>query len=96
MKSWFIGDWQECSGTCTNGRFGLMKRSIVCIKQKPNELNDELELIGMPDNACNLKKRPKSVKRCHVNFDSCKNDTNHYWIALEWTKVFIQISIELI
>jgi hypothetical protein len=88
-NSWHVGEWQECSGTCYNGGYGVKKRSVVCIIQRPNEFDDSLEVIGMLDSDCNSEARPLSIKRCQIDIKKCTNESSetNYWIAEEWTNV---------
>lgn len=66
-----------------------MKRSVICVIQKPNALNDEIELIAMSDSYCDWNKRPLSFQRCEMSLEMCHNDsfTSHYWITEEWSQV---------
>jgi hypothetical protein len=84
---WFIGEWQECSANCLDGGSGLgiMKRSVLCVYEKPNDLNDDLEIIAILDSECDLNQRPISYKTCFSKCDSYDYDHYKYWIAEEWT-----------
>jgi hypothetical protein len=84
---WLVGEWQKCEGSCFDGSYGIQKRSVSCVRQRPNSLNDKLEIIGLPEIKCNVISRPVSISECLLNQTECDSDSYIGWIAEEWTNV---------
>lgn len=56
--------------------------------QRPNDLNDKLEIIGLPETNCNVTSRPVSISECVLDDQTdCQSDSYIGWIAEEWTNV---------
>lgn len=85
-SSWWTGEWQECSATCFNGGKGVKKRSILCVRQRPNELDDTKEIVVVPESECDAAARPIMVEKCELSMSKCDNQTG-YWITEEWNRV---------
>jgi len=58
----------------------------LCAIEQPNELDDSLELIGVPEIQCVQQPRPIAVEPCEL--DCAHSETNAYWIAEEWSNVY--------
>lgn len=84
--SWWTGEWQECSGTCFNGGQGYQKRSVLCVKQRSNELDESKEIVVVPDSECDAASRPRMIEKCEIDMSKCDNQTG-YWITEEWNRV---------
>lgn len=84
--SWWTGDWQECSGTCFNGGKGYKKRSVLCVRQRPNRFDDSKEIVTVPELECDASSRPIMVEKCETDLAGCDNQTG-YWITEEWNRV---------
>ena len=62
----------------------------MCVIEQPNEQDDLLELVGVPDNQCESQSRPVAVESCELDCaQSIHDEINAYWIAEEWSNVLI-------
>lgn len=89
-KSWWVGEWRECSGTCANGGKGYKKRSVLCVRQRPNEFDESKEIVSVSELECDLTARPSSIESCHIDMSKCGNkrlNSIGYWITEEWNRV---------
>jgi a disintegrin and metalloproteinase with thrombospondin motifs 7 len=91
---WLVEEWQMCSAYCksTNeSSTGSRKRSIHCVVKRPNYLNDEIEIVTLPETKCDLKSRPITAEYCKLNCTNQfkANSLTGYWIIeSQWTNVF--------
>ena len=85
---WWTAGWQPCQGSCFRNLIGYRKRTVLCAIEQPNELDDSLELIGVPEVQCVQQPRPIAVEPCELDCaHSISTEINAYWIAEEWSNV---------
>lgn len=89
--SWWSGEWQECSGTCFNGGQGYKKRSVMCVKNRPNEYDDSQEIISLSDIECDASLRPTVIEKCEQDLTQCEHSNLVHWITEEWNRVFTSL-----
>jgi hypothetical protein len=66
---------------------------VFCVLKRPNDYNNDVEIIPVSDTECNLKLRPSSVEICKINPEICEHEnektSSAYWITEEWSNVII-------
>lgn len=72
-----------------NGGKGYKKRSVLCVKQRPNDVDDSKEIVSVSDLECDASMRPSSIERCEQDLAKCDNKAAllGYWITEEWNRV---------
>lgn len=95
---WDASEWQPCTGNCYNNGVGFTKRSVFCVLKRPNSYNDEVEIVPVSDNECDLKLRPSSIQVCKINPEICERDdeqtSSAYWITEEWSNVILKLFLK--
>lgn len=64
----------------------------MCVIEKPNEVNDEIELVTLLEKDCKIKNKPVVIEECKIDLSKCKNQNNTqiqpHWITEDWNRVY--------